>query len=470
MNKKRLRYAPSPTGKLHIGGARTALFNFLLTKHYGGDFIIRSEDTDLERNIDGGDLEQIHNLEWMGITSDEDVIKGGDFGPYKQTERIHIYNKYIDILLEKGICYKCWCSQEELELEREQQKQSGIASPKYSGKCKTNPEPTEGKTPSIRINIPNDEEFVWDDGVRGKISFPGKDVDDWVVRKSNGIPTYNFAVVIDDHLMGITDVMRGEEHISNTPKQIHLYDSLGWEKPIFFHLSIIVGKDKKKLSKRDENTLQFIALYRERGYLPEAVFNFLALLGWSPTGEEEIFSKTELISIFDEKRLSKAPSYFDINKLLWTNNFYIKKLSDDELWNFFNSFVEEVNLDDSKKMDIFKTFQPQIKEAIEIKELMKLFTEDFSIKDEIKEYALLHKKVIIEFSKRLRTLDTWSSTLIKEIMLSVGEKMEIKGKNLMMPIRISVTGREHGPDISLILKIFGREKSILRMEEFINEN
>ncbi len=471
MKKRRLRYAPSPTGKLHIGGARTALFNFLAAKNSGGDFILRTEDTDIERNVEGGELNQVENLEWMGIDIDEHALKGGEFGPYRQTERLDIYNKYVDELLEKGIAYECWCTSEELEAERDEQESRGIVSPKYSGKCRNNPEPKEGIKPSIRIKVPTDQVFTWNDGVRGEVSFPGQDVGDWVIRKSNGIPTYNFAVVIDDHLMEITDVMRGEEHISNTPKQIHLFETFGWEVPKFFHLSIIVGKDKKKLSKRDEKTLQFIHLYKERGYLPEAIFNFLSLLGWSPVGEEEIFSKDKLIEIFDEERLSKAPSFFDINKLLWTNNYYIKLLNEEDLEKFLNPFVENVNeLDRNQKLEIFKTFQPQLKEGIEIKELIKIFIEEYSIEDEPKAFAIENINVIKEFKERLLVLEDWTQENIKSNMMEVGADLKVKGRNLMMPIRLAATGRQHGPDIAGILKVFGKEKTINRLEVFINEN
>ncbi len=471
MTRRRLRYAPSPTGKLHIGGARTALFNYLIAKHSGGDFILRTEDTDIERNVEGGELNQIENLDWLGVITDEDAIKGGDFGPYRQTERLDIYNKYVDELLEKGIAYECWCTPEELEAEREEQNSRGIVSPKYSGKCLTNPEPKEGMVPSIRIKVPKDETFTWQDGVRGEVSFPGADVGDWVIRKSNGIPTYNFAVVIDDYLMKITDVMRGEEHISNTPKQIHLFNVFGWEVPKFYHLSIIIGRDGKKLSKRDETTLQFIHLYKERGYLPEAVFNFLTLLGWSPVGEEEIFSKEKLIEIFDEERLSRAPSFFDIDKLMWTNNYYIKTLDEERLFKFLSPFVEDITeITDEQKMDIFKTYQAQLREGIEIKELIKVFYEDYSIENEAKEFALENIETIKEFKNRLENLNEWEQPVIKETMMTMGSDLGVKGKNLMMPIRLSTTGKQHGPDIAGILKVFGKEKTIQRLGDFINEN
>lgn len=471
MSKRRLRYAPSPTGKLHIGGARTALFNYLIAKHSGGDFILRTEDTDIERNVEGGELNQIENLEWMGVITDEDAIKGGNYGPYRQTERLDIYNKYVDQLLEKGVAYECYCTPEELEKEREEQEARGVASPKYIGECRLQTPGKEDMIPSIRIKVPTDRDFVWEDGVRGKVSFPGQDVGDWVIRKSNGIPTYNFAVVIDDKLMEITDVMRGEEHISNTPKQIHLFEEFGWEVPKFWHLSIIIGKDKKKLSKRDESTLQFIHLYKERGYLPEAIFNFLSLLGWSPVGEEEIFSKDKLIEIFDESRLSRAPSFFDINKLTWTNNYYIKQLTDDKLFDFLAPFVSDVTLlTNEQKLEIFKTFQAQLKEGIEIKDLIQIFVEEYSIDKEPKAFALENKATVVEFRNRLQDLDSWTQEEIKATMMNTGADLGVKGRFLMMPIRLATTGREHGPDIAGTLKVFGKEKTLQRLGDFINED
>lgn len=468
--KTRTRYAPSPTGHLHIGGARTALFNYLLAKHEGGDFIIRIEDTDIKRNIEGGEKNQIDNLEWLGIISDENPIKGGNFAPYRQIERLDIYNKYIKELLDKKIAYECWCSTNELNEYRKEQKNNGVASPKYSGKCANNPEPKKGMVPTIRMRVPKNGVFTWNDGVRGKIDFPAKDVGDWVIRKSNGIPTYNFAVVIDDHLMEITNILRGEEHISNTPKQIHLFNSFGWNIPNFSHLSIITGKDKKKLSKRDESTLQFIHLYKEQGFLPEAIFNFLSLLGWSPKGEEEIFSKEKLIKIFDKKRFSKAPSFFDINKLLWINNYYIKNLNKEELINFLSPFVNTVKLLDEQRDKIFKIFQPQLKKGSDISELISLFIEDISFKDRDIIFAKNHKKTIELFVKKLKNIESWEQASIREVLMSVGEDLNINGKNLMMPIRIAATGKTHGPDIAGTLKLFEKEKTLKRLENFINEN
>ena len=270
----RVRYAPSPTGLLHIGNARTAIFNYLFARHHGGKFIIRIEDTDVERNVEGGEKSQLDNLSWLGIDWDESIDKGGPYGPYRQLERLDLYKKYADILLEKGLAYKEY---------REDSKNYGI-----------------------RFKVPEGKKYEFNDLVRGKLTFQSEEVEDWIIIKDNGIPTYNFAVVIDDHFMKITHVLRGEEHITNTPKQIMVYEAFGWDVPLFGHMTLIVNEEKKKLSKRDKNIVQFISQYKDLGYLPEALLNFITLLGWSPPINEEILSKEELIKLFDSNRLTKA--------------------------------------------------------------------------------------------------------------------------------------------------------------------
>ena len=330
MKKVRVRYAPSPTGNLHIGNARTALFNYLFAKHYNGDFVLRIEDTDFKRNKEEGERSQLKYLKWLGLDYDEGIFKEKDCGPYRQSERLDIYIKYAEKLLKEGKAYKCYMTAEELEEEREEQKKQGLP-PRYSGKhahlTKEQEEAfeKEGRKPSIRIRVPKDGKYEWDDMVKGELSFLGKDFGDFVILKNNGVATYNFCVVIDDYLMGITHVLRGDDHVSNTPKQLVVYEALGIEPPKFGHMTLIVNENKKKLSKRDESIIQFIEQYDDLGYLPEAIFNFIALLGWSPEGEEEIFSKEEFCKIFDERRLSTSPAFFDNQKLTWINNQYIKK-------------------------------------------------------------------------------------------------------------------------------------------------
>ena len=331
MSDIRVRYAPSPTGHLHIGNARTALFNYLFARNQKGQFIIRIEDTDQKRNIAGGEESQLKYLKWLGMDWDESVDVGGEYGPYRQSERLDIYKKYYEDLLEKGLAYKCYCTEEELEKEREEQIARGEA-PRYSGKCRhlTKEDQArleaEGRKPSIRFRVPEGKVYRFNDIVKGEVSFASEDIGDFVIVKKDGMPLYNFAVAIDDHLMKISHVLRGDDHISNTPKQLMIYEAFGWEPPTFGHMTLIVNENHKKLSKRDESIIQFIEQYEALGYLPEALFNFIALLGWSPVGEEEIFSKEELIEIFDPARLSKSPAVFDRQKLIWMNNQYMKKL------------------------------------------------------------------------------------------------------------------------------------------------
>src|SRR5699024_3052089 len=318
----RVRYAPSPTGNLHVGNARTALFNYLYARHYDGTFIIRTEDTDKKRNVEGGEESQLTFLKWLGIDREEGPDVRGDFGPYRQMERLSLYDKYVDELLERDVAYECFMTAEELEAEREEQRANGQI-PKYSGAHSQLTEEekeafrAEGRQPSIRIRVPEGVTYTFNDIVRGDISIESSDYGDWVIVKKDGIPTYNFAVAIDDHLMGITHILRGEEHISNTPRQMMIYDAFGWKAPKFGHMTLILNEERKKLSKRDEHILQFIEQYKNLGYLPEAIFNFITLLGWSPGGEEEIFTQDQLIEIFDPARLSTSAAVFDAKKLEW---------------------------------------------------------------------------------------------------------------------------------------------------------
>ncbi|NOQ50490.1 MAG: glutamate--tRNA ligase [Mycoplasmataceae bacterium] len=472
MKKIRLRYAPSPTGYLHIGGARTALFNYLFAKANHGKFIVRIEDTDYNREIKDGEKNQLDGLRWMGIEIDETTDNPGHYGPYKQSERLDIYNKYIDQLLEKGVAYKCYCSPEELASSREKQLKAGIISPKYDEKCwnsrNTKIAIDPKIIPSIRVHLPKNHDFTWVDGVRGEITINSKDVGDWIIKKSNDIPTYNFAVVIDDHLMEISHVMRGEEHISNTPKQLHLFDVFGWKHPEFVHLTIITNDEGKKLSKRDEETLQFIHLFKENGFLPIAIFNFLALLGWSPKTTQEIFNKKELIKKFNLEGLSHAPSMFNYDKLLWTNNYFIKRLNPKELFTFLNPFVKDLELSDEIKRQIFHVFQPQLREGREIKTLIKTFTDEFKATPKLKTEALKSLSLLKDFEEVLKQINQWERSMLKTQIMDLGKKHNVRGKELFFPLRIALTGINHGPDLGSIMEIFGKEKTMKRLKEFIN--
>ncbi len=327
--KVRVRYAPSPTGHLHIGNARTAIFNYLFARHHGGEFIIRIEDTDVKRNVAGGEESQLKYLKWLGVDWDESIDRPSEYGPYRQTERLDIYRAHTQQLLDRQIAYPCYCTEEELEREREEQSARG-ETPKYSGKCRRlsaeerEKLAAEGRAASIRFTVPVDRTYTFQDIVKGEISFKSDDFGDFVIVKKDGIPTYNYAVAVDDHLMAISHVLRGEDHITNTPRQLMVYEAFDWTPPEFGHMTLIVNDQRKKLSKRDESIVQFIQQYDELGYLPEALFNFITLFGWSPEGEEEIFGREQLIEIFNANRLSKSPAVFDTAKLSWLNQHYLK--------------------------------------------------------------------------------------------------------------------------------------------------
>lgn len=473
MDKRvRVRYAPSPTGQLHIGGARTALFNYLYAKHYNGDFIVRIEDTDIERNIEGGELSQLENLEWLGITPDESPLKPGKYGPYRQTERLQTYKSYAQELINLGFAYECYCTPEELEFSRSLQEKEGNFSFRYDKKCSHLDQATknkyiaEGRTPSIRYNIDPSAIYKWNDIVRGEISFEGKDISDWVIVKSNGIATYNFAVAIDDHLMEISHIFRGEEHISNTPKQMMIYNAFGWEIPQAGHMTLIVNEDRKKLSKRDETVMQFITQYKNEGYLPEALFNFFALLGWSPTVEEEIFSKEEIIKMFDEARLSKSPSMFDRKKLDWINNHYIKNTPyiniKDQVYAYLRSEYDLDSKTEAWLETLIKLYQPQLNNLHEIITLAKSFflTRILSddILNEIKEND--SKQLFSVFRDKLITLEDFNAVNIKNLINESGKDCDKKGKKLFMPIRLACSFNKSGGDLVTVIELIGKNQVV----------
>lgn len=482
-NEVRVRYAPSPTGFLHIGNARTAIFNYLFARHAGGKFIIRIEDTDQKRNVEGGEESQLHYLKWLGLEWDESVDVGGEYGPYRQMERLDIYKKYWQELLDKGLAYKCYCTEEELAGEREAQLANG-ETPRYSGKCrhltKEDQEryEAEGRKPSIRFRVPADQTIAFDDIVKGHLSFDSNDIGDFVIVKQNGIPTYNFAVIVDDYLMKISHVLRGEEHISNTPKQIMLFQAFGWQPPTFGHMTLIVNENHKKLSKRDKSIVQFIEQYKNMGYLSEALFNFIALLGWSPKGEDEIFSRDEFIKIFDPDRLSKSPAMFDAAKLAWTNSQYIKKLPADEYIELTLPYLikagrlPEKMTDDQKDWTVrlVSLYQDQLHYGQEIVELTDLFFNDHvSFNDE--EQAIVDEEqvtdVIAAFKAELESLDGWKAEDIKQKIKATQKATKQRGRKLYMPIRIVTTGEMHGPELPEALELLGKDVVLSRLNSFL---
>ncbi|OAB29364.1 glutamate--tRNA ligase [Paenibacillus macquariensis subsp. defensor] len=479
----RVRYAPSPTGHLHIGNARTALFNYLYARHLGGKFIIRIEDTDVKRNVEGGEESQLKYLKWLGIEWDESIDVGGAYGPYRQTERLDIYRTYWQELLDKGLAYRCYCTEEELEQEREEQTARG-ETPRYSGKHRDLTEEqqrafeAEGRIASIRFRVPEDKTYTFDDIVKGTISFTTQDTGDFVIVKKDGIPTYNFAVVLDDHLMEISHVLRGEDHVSNTPRQLMIYEAFGWDAPRFGHMTLIVNENHKKLSKRDESIVQFIEQYDQLGYLPEALFNFISLLGWSPEGEEEMFVKDELITIFNAERLSKSPAVFDQNKLAYMNNHYIKHADPDRIAKLAiphlqraGCLPETLNAEqEAWAKSLVGLYQEQLNSASNIVELSEMFfRSNIELDEEAK--AILSEEqvptVLAAFLAKVEATDEFTpanmAVLIKEVQKETG----FKGKQLFMPIRVALTGQTHGRDLNQTIYLLGLDRVQNRLKSQI---
>ncbi len=475
--KVRVRYAPSPTGYLHIGNTRTALFNYLFAKKYHGDFIVRIEDTDVERNVENGEESQLKYLKWLGIDYDESVDKvNPKYAPYRQLERLDIYRKYAEELIEKGLAYKCYCTEEELEKEREGLSEDKASHIHYSRRCLRASEEELAELEkrgeyTIRFKVPENVNYVFNDLVKGEVSFSSDDIGDWVIIKRNGIPTYNFAVVIDDHLMDITHVLRGEEHITNTPKQLGIYQAFGWQPPIFGHMTLIVKEDGKKLSKRDPNYIAFISQYEELGYLPEALFNFISLLGWSPEGEEEILSKEEIIAKFDEKRLSKSPATFDRNKLMYINNRYIKELPHDKMVELCKPHLEKNHITQNRSEEwirnLVSVFHDRMSYGAEIVSLYREFFENEFIIDG-EELELIKqdgvRNTIEVFKEKIQGLEDFTADNIQEAIKSTGKETKAKGKMLFMPCRIAVTAQMHGPELPKMIELLGKEEVIKRLD------
>jgi nondiscriminating glutamyl-tRNA synthetase len=478
-NMVRVRFAPSPTGHLHIGGARTALFNLLFARRHGGTFILRIEDTDLKRSSYESEEVIIRDLQWLGIDWDEGVVKGGEFGPYRSTERRHIYKEYVDKLLKEGKAYYCYCTPEELEEERKNLLKKGQM-PRYMGKCRClSPEEIkafeeQGRKPVIRFKVPDDQLIVVDDMVRGKVEFDSSGIGDFVIVKSDGIPVYNFAVVIDDYLMKITHVIRGEEHLSNTPRQILIYDALGMEIPKFAHVSLILGKDRTKMSKRHGAT--WVEQYRDEGYLPEAIINFLALLGWSPESEQEIFSMEELCRQFSLDRVAKNPAVFDIDKLKWMNGHYIRNSSTERITEMAVPYLLKAGYikerDAEERFSWLNDIVDAVKESLtvvsEVAEKTRLFFEDFVSPEDDEAREVLkqdHIPHLIEvFREKVKQAPEVDEGFLNRVFKEIQKETGIKGRKLFMPVRVLLTGQTHGPELGRILMILGKNSILKRLD------
>lgn len=473
---KRVRFAPSPTGYLHLGNARTALFNYLFAKHEGATFVLRIEDTDLERSKKEYEEMLIEDLKWLGIEWDEGPDKGGEFGPYRQSERLDIYKEYVNKLLENGDAYYCYCTEEELEKEREKAIAEGRPY-RYSGKCR-NLTPMQrreyeekGIKPTVRFKVP-DKTVVFEDIIRGHVEIDTKEFGDFVIVRQDGMPVYNFVVVVDDALMKITHVIRGEDHLSNTPKQIVIYEALGFDIPQFAHLPIILGEDRTKLSKR-HGAVSVRAL-KDEGYLSEAVFNALSLLGWHPRDEREILSKDEIFRQFKLEEVNKSPAIFDRAKLRWMNGVYIREILDtDELTKraveFFEGFGYKADFEYYKK--VIEAIKDSIETLMDIKERARVFfVDEFMFDEEIVKEVRQDEnfyKVIQSFYEKIKERDKLSKEDFKEISKEIQKELGVKGKALFHPLRIALTGESSGVGLDLVVDVIGIEKVKFRLKRFL---
>jgi glutamate--tRNA ligase len=479
----RLRFAPSPTGYLHIGGLRTALYNYLYAKQNGGKFLLRIEDTDRTRYVEGAIENLIHELKWAGVEADEGVCldengkitEVGECGPYIQSERVEkgIYNKYAEELIEKGYAYYCFCSKERLDDIKNQQKADGKI-PRYDGLCRgvsiedAKKRIANGESYVIRLKLPENRDIVFEDVIKGRITINTNDMDDQVLIKADGFPTYHFAVVVDDHLMGITHIVRGDEWISSTPKHIYLYEALGFEKPIFVHLPTVLNKSGKKLSKRNDDAS--VEDFRLKGYLPEALINYLALVGWSPESNEEILSLDEMVKQFSFDRVSKSGGVFDVDKLDWVNAQYIRKMEVSELAKLVKPYLVKAGFikEDicEKRLELItKTFQESISRLPEIVEQSRFLFEDVAVEpDALKMRNVEHIEILKEKMKEeLSQIEEMDEETAKGFMKKVQKASGFKGKDLYMPVRALLTGQVHGPELSNILEILGKGEILRRL-------
>ncbi len=473
----RVRFAPSPTGQLHIGGARTALFNWLFARHHGGKFILRIEDTDVARSSEDFYQAVLDSLKWLGLHWDEGPEKGGKYGPYRQSQRLDIYRRYGQRLLEEGKTYLCYCSLQELEDQKRRLQKEGESFTCPRGCRSLSSEERRGleaeeRKPASRFRVPQGTVWV-DDILRGRVSFENKLISDFIVLKSDGTPTYNFACVIDDHLMKITHIIRGDEHLSNTPRQVLLCQALDFPLPLFAHIPLILGKDSSKLSKRHDATS--VSFYREQGYLPWAMVNYLALLGWSTSDSQQFFEKDELIEKFSLERVGKSAAIFDTMKLEWMNGEYIRKMDPDELADVLIPYLRQAGLigesvDSTvrqKILEIAGLERERIKVLPEIIDLAGFFfTPDFpydpvSVKKRLeKDYV---PSLLEEVRLRMQALSPFEKESLEEVFRRLAEELSLSPSEVFHPLRVALTGKMKGPGLFELAVVLGKEEVVRRI-------
>ena len=485
--KPRLRFAPSPTGFAHIGGYRTALFSWLYARHTGGSFILRIEDTDIARTVDGAVDYLIDGLKWLGMDIDEGPIIGGLYGPYYQTQRRALYQQYAHQLIASGHAYRCYCTPARLEQLRQEQIAQKLP-PRYDRRCRylSNEERAANEaanlTSVVRFAMPLDGETVVHDELHGDITFNNADIDDKIILKSDGLPTYHLAHIVDDYLMGITHLLRGEEWISSAPWHIHIWQALGWQPPLFYHVPDVLGKDKKKLSKR--HAAPSWKELQQRGFLPQAVFNFLALLGWSYDDKTEFFTREELIRVFTLDRIGISGGILDMEKLEWMNGVYIRNLSLEEFTRRTIPYMERPEAEGglpesiSRPLDfdytsrVLSLEQERLRTLGEAAHAVSFFYSDNLAYDT----ALLFQKgmdaartkaALISAQKLLTGIEQWEHSVMEAPMRELAVELGLKTGQLFGSIRVAISGRMATPPLFQMMEVLGRESTMLRIEEAI---
>ena len=460
MTTVRTRFAPSPTGMIHLGNIRTAIYAWLYARHNNGQFVLRIEDTDLERSTQAATDMILESMDWLGLNYDE--------GPIYQTHRLDHYREIAEKMIEHGLAYRCYCSKERIEKLREEQ-MINKEKPRYDGCCREKNLPTRDEPYVIRFKNPTEGAVEFVDQVQGRLSFQNSELDDLVIIRSDRYPTYNFSVVIDDNEMRITHVIRGADHINNTPRQINLFKALGATPPVFAHLPLILGNDGKLLSKRHGavNVMQ----YRDEGFLPEAMINYLIRLGWSH-GDQEIFSRQEMIDLFDIKDVNKAAAAFDINKLLWLNRHYIKTLDPVYIAQYLAIQLTKLNVNPTNGPDLTQIVLAQRERCETMQEMAaksRIYYEDeYTFAEDAKKHLNLEiVPVLNALREQFIQLDDWTETKLHEVINAVAEQFGLKLGKVAQPLRVALTGGTFSPPIDVTLKLVGKKRTLDRLVKAI---
>jgi glutamyl-tRNA synthetase len=477
----RVRYAPSPTGMPHVGNIRTALFNWVFARHHGGKFIVRIEDTDRSRFVEGSEQAILQSLRWLGLDWDEGPEVGGPYAPYYQSQRLEVYQRIAYQLVEEGKAYKCFCTPEELEQMRAQQRAQGAAATMYDRRCrKLTPAEVKAREDAglpyvIRFKMPLEGTAEYDDLIHGRTVFQNKLTDDFVMLKSDGFPTYHLANVVDDHLMEVTHVLRGDEWVSSMPRHLNLYKALGWEPPQFAHLPLLLGPDRQKLSKR-HGAVEFTDFIRQ-GYLPEAMFNFLAICGWNPGDDREILSREEIIQLFSIERISDNPFVFDHDKLLWMNGYYLRHLPKERLVELCLPYLQEAGL---VPQTLDAATRAYVERVVPLEqEKMKLLSDaprllDFFFKDDYpideaavrKWYGEPHiPQMLEELIRRYEALEPFTAPEIERVTREVIAWLGVKGGEVIHPTRVALSGRTTGPSLFEMIEALGKPRVLQRLRK-----